>query len=104
MLALNGIMTFLRETIEYPENCAWKHDMSSMFGRYVRVGDLILAGKQQKELESECKHLHQVPVASVTPDHRDFPGGPASKNCLAMQETQVQSLVRELRSHKLQGK
>ena len=66
MLALNGIMTFLRETIEYPEKCAWKHDMSSMFGRYVRVGDLILAGKQQKELESDCKHLHQVPVASVT--------------------------------------
>ena len=104
MLALNGIMTFLRETIEYPENCALKHDMSSMFGRYMRVGDLILAGKQQKELESDCKHLHQVSVASVTPDHRDFPGGPASKNCLAMQETQVQSLVRELRSHKLQGK
>ena len=70
MLALNGIMTFLRETTEYPEKCAWKHDMSSMFERYVRVGDLILAGKQQKELESDCKHLHQFPVASVTNDHQ----------------------------------
>ena len=29
----------------------------------------------------------------------DFPGGPMVKNHLAMQGVQVQSLVRELRSH-----
>ena len=31
--------------------------------------------------------------------YKDFPGGPVVKICLSMQEVQVQSLVRELRSH-----
>ena len=31
--------------------------------------------------------------------YKNFPGGPVVKICLSMQEVQVQSLVRELRSH-----
>lgn len=47
LLVLNGIMTFLRKTLQYPERCSWKHDMSSMFGRRVRAGYPILAGRQE---------------------------------------------------------
>ena len=35
---------------------------------------------------------------------RDFPGGPVVKTMLPLQGGRVQSLVRELRSHKPQGK
>ena len=34
---------------------------------------------------------------------RDFPGGPAVKNCLPVQGMQVQSLVVEVRFHLLRG-